>query len=149
MPEVSIIIAGHTFNVACDDGQEPHLRAAADILDGEAQTLGARAVRLSQERLLLMAALMMADRMIGAEEEIKRLEDRLAQQSALIDELKDRPPPAPETVEVIVEVPVVPSETVGDLEAAADRVERLADWIESVAGERAQQPGESTGPTDP
>ena len=37
MPEVPIQIGGRTFNVACQEGEEHFLHAAASLLDNEAK----------------------------------------------------------------------------------------------------------------
>ncbi|MFN6951656.1 MAG: cell division protein ZapA, partial [Albidovulum sp.] len=39
MPEVLITIGGRQFEVACQDGEEHFLRAAAKMLDAEASAL--------------------------------------------------------------------------------------------------------------
>ncbi len=62
MAEVDLKIGGRTYKVACQDGEEDHLIAAAGTLNAEAETvLEASGARLSEARLLLMAGLMLAD----------------------------------------------------------------------------------------
>ena len=61
MPELTITIGGRAFPVACQEGEEHFLRAAAALLDAEAQPLVAQMGRLPESRLLLMAGLMLAD----------------------------------------------------------------------------------------
>ena len=39
MPEVQIEIGGRAFSVACQDGEEPYLQAAARMLDTEAAVI--------------------------------------------------------------------------------------------------------------
>ena len=75
----------------CQEGEEDYLHAAASLLDREAEGLVATGARLTQERMLLMAGLMLADKTLSTEEDFKTLEKRLAQQAAVIDELQDRP----------------------------------------------------------
>jgi cell division protein ZapA len=89
MPDVSISIGGRKFDVACQNGEEPYLHAAAALLDREAQALAASGARLSQDRMLLMAGLMLADKSISADEGQRSLEEKLAAQAAMIDELQD------------------------------------------------------------
>ena len=62
MPDVDIVIGGRTFQVACQPGEEQFLRAAAKMLDAEAQPLVAQMGRRPESRMLLMASLMLADR---------------------------------------------------------------------------------------
>lgn len=135
MPEVTIEIGGRSFVVACQAGEEPFLNAAAAMLDTEAQALLSSGARLAQDRMLLMAGLMLADKAISADDELGAMETRLASQAAIIDELQDRPAPAPERVEVVTEVikEVVPDTAVNALEAAVIRAEALANDLEKDA----------------
>ncbi|GIT91844.1 cell division protein ZapA [Jannaschia pagri] len=130
MPDVTIEIGGRAFTVACQDGEEGYLNAAAEMLNREAQTLVASGSRLTQDRMLLMAGLMLADKAISAEEELRTMDRRLAQQTTLLDELQARPEPEP--VEIIKEVEkevvkeVVPDAALSRLTDLADRAEKLA-----------------------
>ncbi|MEO1000030.1 MAG: cell division protein ZapA [Pseudomonadota bacterium] len=64
MAEVTVEIGGRSFRVACDDGQEQAVMAAAGLLDGEAQTLVTGiGGTLPESRMLLMSGLMLADRL--------------------------------------------------------------------------------------
>ena len=131
MPEMSVEIGGRSFAVACQDGEEPYLTSAAQMLDREAQTLIASGARLPADRMLLMAGLMLADRAISADEELRALDRRLAQQTRELDELRGRPP-----VETVREVEVV-REVVPD--AALARLDALAARAENVAARAAER----------
>lgn len=120
MPDMIIEIGGREFSVSCQEGEEGYLNAAAELLDREAQTLLAAGSRMSQERMLLMAGLMLADKSISAEEELRTLDRRLAQQTQLLDEMRARPEPR------AVEVDRVPDAAVERMEALAARAEALA-----------------------
>ena len=73
MPDVDIMIGGRTFQVACQPGEEHFLQAAAKMLDAEAQPLVTLMGRLPESRMLLMASLMLADRMAAMENELRAL----------------------------------------------------------------------------
>ena len=61
MGKVSVEIGGRSYPLSCRDGDEPHLRElAADIADKAARLTG-QLGQMSEARLLLMAALMIAD----------------------------------------------------------------------------------------
>ncbi|MEM9795822.1 MAG: cell division protein ZapA [Pseudomonadota bacterium] len=130
MPDMQIKIGGRPFMVACQDGEENYLTAAAELLDREAQTILAGGARLTQDRMLLMAGLMLADKSLSADEELRALDRRLAQQTQTIEELRSKPAPEPQTVEVIKEVEVV-TETLP--EGALDRLDALAQRAEALA----------------
>jgi len=97
MPEIEIQIGGRSFDVACQEGEESYLRAAAKLLDEEASVLSAQIGRIPEARLLLMAGLMLADKTAGIEDKLRRMEDRMAEKEAELDQLRNAPAPAPQT----------------------------------------------------
>ena len=126
MPEVPIQIGGRTFNVACQEGEEHFLQSAAGLLDNEAKALMDQIGRLPESRMLLMAGLMLADKHAGSEDQMKTMEDKVAQQEAWIEELQSRPKPAPERMEVAV----IPGEVTDSMAELAARAEALAEAAE-------------------
>jgi cell division protein ZapA len=129
MPEVTINIGGRPFQVACQEGEEHFLQSAAALLDNEASTLMDQIGRLPEARMLLMAGLMLADKAAGTDDQLKALEDRVAQQQAWIEELQSKPQPEPTRVEVAV----IPDEVTQTLAELAARAEALADAAEEKA----------------
>lgn len=135
MPELDIQIGGRVFQVACQAGEEPFLRAAAALLDAEAQPLMAQAGRMPDSRMLLMAGLLLADRLAGMEDQLRALEARA-------EAAESRQTAEPERIEVRVEVPVevpverrveVPVEIAVLPPGLTDRIGRLADEAEAMA----------------
>ena len=124
MPDVTINIGGRSFIVACQPGEEPYLQSASGLLDTEAQKLSAAGARLTQDRMLLMAGLMLADKSISLQEDVKKLEAELATQQGVIEELQARGATA-----------VAPAPDTGlqqRLEDFAGRAEALAEKAEGV-----------------
>ncbi|MDJ1007263.1 MAG: cell division protein ZapA [Paracoccaceae bacterium] len=121
MAEVRISIGGRGFDVACQDGEENYLRAAAALLDAEATTLVDQVGRLPEARMLLMAGLMLADKTAGMEEEMRG-------KTAELDRLKSQPKAEAERVEV----PVIPTEVSETLAELAARAEAMADALEEA-----------------
>ncbi len=119
MAEQTVHIGGKQFVVACQPGEEQYLLAAARALDTEAQALLEQVGRLPEARMLLMAGLMLADRLTGLEEQLRLARNELSA-------LKARPAPAPERVEV----PVIPAEVADGMAEIAARAEALADHLE-------------------
>ncbi|MBU2888496.1 cell division protein ZapA [Celeribacter halophilus] len=130
MPEVKISIGGREFEVACQAGEEHFLKAAAQLLDNEASVLSSQIGRLPAERMLLMAGLMLADKTAGMEEQMRNLESKLGAQEALIEEMRARPEPEPQKIEV----PVVPGEVMDSLAEMAARAESMAAAFEERLG---------------
>ena len=90
MPEVTLSIGGRQFQVGCDAGQEPHLERAAGILNGEASTLQGQNGRLPEGRMLLMAGLMLADRMTELENSFGLREQRISQLEAQLKAVEEK-----------------------------------------------------------
>lgn len=80
MPEMSIRIGGREYEVACRPGEERNLVMAVAMLDAEAVALADRIGQLPEARMLLMAGLMLADRAVGMEKQLRDQESRLARQ---------------------------------------------------------------------
>ena len=127
MPEENIQIGGKVFAVACQEGEEHFLQAAARMLDAEAQTLIGQIGRMPEARMLLMAGLMLADKTAAADDQLRVAEEKLAAAEAELARLRGAEPRR-------VEVPVVPNETVEALAELAARAEALADRIEDGQG---------------
>lgn len=125
MPEVRISIGGRDFDVACQDGEEHFLRAAARLLDTEATSLVGQIGRVPESRMLLMAGLMLADKAAGLEDQLTAAEERARLAEAAYDRVRASP--------MRVEVPVVPQDLTAALAEMAARAEALADEIEAKA----------------
>ncbi|MBL6609824.1 MAG: cell division protein ZapA [Rhodobacteraceae bacterium] len=79
MARVNVEIGKRPFDVACEPGQEGFLKAAAALLDAEATELSAQIGRLPEQRMLLMAGLMLADKMATLKVQLAQAEEKLAQ----------------------------------------------------------------------
>lgn len=64
MPEISVDVAGRNYRLMCGAGEEKHLQELAHLVDREARELAkGRGVQMAEGRLMLMSALMVADRL--------------------------------------------------------------------------------------
>ncbi len=61
MAELELSVAGRTHRIACRDGEEPELRAAAALLDEQAALVAG--LGGGEARVLLLAGLLVADRL--------------------------------------------------------------------------------------
>ena len=61
MAEVTVEINGRRHQLACDDGQEEHVRNLGIYVDGKVQHMAQQIGQVGEPRLLLMACLMIAD----------------------------------------------------------------------------------------
>ena len=102
---IDLSIAGRTYQVACREGEEENLRAAARLVDGKSREALAGLGTLSEARQFLFAALLLADQIIEKRPEAAA-------------------PPTPAGPD---------PELVRSAEALAARLEALAESLESEA----------------
>jgi cell division protein ZapA len=85
MPEVTVDVAGRSYRLGCGVDEEEHLTGLAANLDTEARGLLRKFGQMSEGRLLLMTALMIADRLAEVEDKTYQTEQRLAQSESLAE----------------------------------------------------------------
>lgn len=61
MAQVDITINGRDYRIACEDGQESHLRQLAGYVDGKIGELVGEVGQIGDTRLMVMASLLVAD----------------------------------------------------------------------------------------
>ncbi len=61
MAQVTVKINGYAYTVGCEDGQEAHLEAMAGQVEGRIDSIKALGGSSGEARLLVLAALLMAD----------------------------------------------------------------------------------------
>lgn len=105
---VDLSIAGRTYQVACREGEEENLRAAARLVDGKSREAIAGLGTLSEARQFLFASLLLADQLI----------DKPG--NAGSEAAQPLPPPARPDPAIILRA-----------EAVADRLESLAISLEN------------------
>lgn len=95
MGQVSLTIAGRTHNVACRDGEEPHLERMGALLNKHAVTALQASGGLSGERTMLFLALILADQLDEAQRNppggvspvlLDNLADRLEAVAAILEQ---------------------------------------------------------------
>ena len=129
MPEIRITIGGRQFEVACQEGEESYLHAAAKMLDDEARVLSDQVGRMPEARMLLMAGLLLADKTASVEDRIAEVRAELAEREAELTSLRNTKI-EPERIEV----PVVPQGVKDTLAEIAARAEALAAEIDEKSG---------------
>ena len=118
MPQVAVQINGRTYRMACDEGQESHLMGLAKQLDTTIDTLRGSFGEIGDQRLTVMAGVMLADQLSEAQARVRVLEADLK---------------AIRRGEAVAERD---AETDGQVASALDRtagqIERLGDKLKSV-----------------
>ncbi|WP_226636987.1 cell division protein ZapA [Novosphingobium profundi] len=107
MNNVELVIGGRDFLVGCGPGEEEHVRALGKVIADKVDAANARG--LSEARMLLFAALLLADE----NDELKRSAGTATPVST------DAKPPEPD-----------PEET-ARLSRIAEKMEKLADLLET------------------
>ena len=102
MSMIDLHIAGRTYQVACKDGEEEQLRAAARLVDGKSREALAGMGTLSEARQFLFASLLLADQLMG-------------------EQPQAAPPPPPPAIDMAL---------VERAEALARRLDSLAEALE-------------------
>jgi cell division protein ZapA len=82
MAELVVMIAGKVYRVACDEGEEARLGDLAQLVDAKISGLRARFGEIGDQRLIIMAALTLADEWSEANDRVRELEVELAQLKA-------------------------------------------------------------------
>jgi cell division protein ZapA len=78
MPLVNVLINGRAYTVACDEGEEEHLRQLSQFLDKRVRELAASVGQVGDARLLLMAGLLISDELSDLRSRLDAMEKELA-----------------------------------------------------------------------
>ena len=78
MPLVNVMVNARAYTVACDEGEEEHLRELAAHVDRRVRELLDSVGQAGDARLLLMAAILTTDDYFAAMDRLKSQEERLA-----------------------------------------------------------------------
>ena len=71
MGQVTVPVNGRSFTITCDDGEEPRIRRLAQYVDAKVAEFVARVGQVGEARLLLLAALVIADELSDANDALK------------------------------------------------------------------------------
>ena len=110
---VDVSIAGRSYQVACREGEEENLRAAARLVDGKSREALSGLGTLSETRQFMFAALLLADQLIEKDPE---------DAPAPVEQIAPAAPAAPDPA------------TINRAVSLAERLESLADALEREAG---------------
>jgi cell division protein ZapA len=93
MGQVSVPVNGRSYAITCDDGQETRIRRLAQYVDAKvAQFIGSIG-QVGEARLLLLAALVIADELSDANDALERERNRAENASNERDETAERVTP--------------------------------------------------------
>ena len=87
MAQVDVSVNGQSYRIACEDGQEDRLVDLAAMVDEKVIALVNQIGQVGSNRLLVMAALIIADELVDLKNEVgssQELEDNTNQQDTLL-----------------------------------------------------------------
>ena len=131
MPEVKLEIGGRVFPVVCQPGEEEQLSRAAAMLDGEAEKLQAQIGRIPETRMLLMAGLLLADRVLDAETDATAARARADALTLDLRTAEERSAGAATDADV-ASAQREAAAAKATLDRAAERLESVADMLEAL-----------------
>ena len=121
MSVVQLMINGHAYPVACDEGEEPRLRELGEYIDRRVQALAkSLGPTMGETRLMLMAALLIADELSEA---LGKIEDQEKELGTLREAHSSATGTIKDTEEALAEA----------LESAADQIETITQRIGTAA----------------
>lgn len=77
MTHVNVTINGRQYRMACEEGQETRLLRLAESLESRVTNLRGKFGEIGDARLTVMAALMVADELVDANQQIRSLQEEL------------------------------------------------------------------------
>jgi len=118
MPQVTVMIDGKAYRMACDEGQEAHLSDLAERFDRYVGHLKSNFGEIGDQRLTVMAGLMIMD-------ELTEVQKRLQAFEGEMDALRQA------RDEAVVKASKTETSLTDALSGLADRMENLAEQVTS------------------
>ncbi len=116
MAQVNLNVNGRLYRMACEDGQEDHVNELGVRFNAAIDELRGALGEIGDQRLLVMAGILMTDRLDDAERRLKRAETD-------IRDLRDGRRDSQSRMEGLEE------NFAANLSAAAARIERMAERL--------------------
>ena len=121
MATVTVTIDGKAYRMACDEGQEQHLTGLAERFDRYVTHLKSSFGEIGDQRLTVMAGIMVMDELTELQKRMKGLENEAETLRKTRDEALQQAGKNEATI-------------AGTLTAVADRIESLASRLTAKAG---------------
>ena len=121
MAQVTVMINGRQYRMACEDGQEEHLEQLAKDIEDRIEQLRGSFGQVGDQRLTVMAALTVADELTEARRRLGRIEDEITALQEARTQATNR---TQQTQEAIVAA----------LHAAAERIETITKKLNQTVG---------------
>ena len=123
MGQVSVTLNGRTYRLECGEGEEAHLIALSEYLGSHVETMKHKIGQVGDDRLILMASLMVTDELWEARRQLQELKGAMA-------ELRRDRSTADESSKLLR------ADLADTISAAADRLEQLSQRFAGQASTR-------------
>ena len=121
MAQVNSTVNGRVYRMACEDGEEDHVATLGARFDAAVDELRSALGEIGDQRLMVMAGILMTDRLKRAEQDIRDLKDSRTNAAMRIDGMEER--------------------FAESLENAAVRIERIAQRLQAEPDPADDLPG--------
>jgi cell division protein ZapA len=104
MPQVAVVINGKTYRMACDEGQEQHLLSLAKRFDSYVTQLKESFGEIGDQRLTVMAGVMITDELVELQKKLRGLDAELASLRQTRDDALDNNQTREKDIAVVLDV---------------------------------------------
>jgi cell division protein ZapA len=119
MAQVNLTVNGRVYRMACEDGEEDHVAELGQRFDSAINELRGVLGEIGDQRLMVMAGILMTDRLGDTEERLRRLEQE-------IQLLRDG------RTDTAMRIDGLAQNFAESLNRAASRVERIAERLRGL-----------------
>jgi cell division protein ZapA len=128
MAQVNLTVNGRVYRMSCEDGEEDHVAELGARFNAAIDELRGALGEIGDQRLMVMAGILMTDRLDDAERRLKPIQQE-------VRELKDSRTNSAMRIDSLEENFVI------SLENAAARIERLAERLHAERDPADDAPG--------
>jgi cell division protein ZapA len=90
MAQAVVTIAGRTYRMNCDEGEEPHIESLARIVDSKISELRVAFGEIGDQRITVMAALTIADELFTAQKKLAAADEAAERARTEADDCRRR-----------------------------------------------------------
>ncbi len=90
MPLVNVTVNGRAYTIACDEGEEEHLKELAGHVDAKVRELTGSVGQVGDQKLMLMAAVLITDELLEARARLEGHAKKVGELSEAQAELSGR-----------------------------------------------------------
>jgi cell division protein ZapA len=132
MGQVTVKVNNVQYQVGCDDGEEDHVLYLAEFIDNRVQELARAMGQVGDERLLLMASLLIAEDLEEAYSELETVRQEIAALKGGAESDQAGAAPAAGNAGGQRSLSLPPISDDGQVEALARRLDSIAARLESA-----------------